>query len=155
MVLQKGSLRAASVIYLVGTWLMWTIVIVGSGGIHSPGVVFYVAITISAAWLLGFRAVVASGIVCLASSLAMAVLEMKGFRMPAIFPGTPIGIWCALLTAMTIAAVPAARVLQTLRDSLAKSRDAELALRESEARLRLGQDAAGIGAFEWNIRDRR
>ena len=151
-VLQKGSLRAASVIYLVGTWLMWTIVIVGSGGIHSPGVVFYVAITISAAWLLGFRAVVASGIVCLASSLAMAVLEMKGFRMPAIFPGTPIGIWCALLTAMTIAAVPAAQVLQTLRDSLAKSRDAEFALRESEERLRLGQDAAGIGAFEWNIR---
>jgi signal transduction histidine kinase/DNA-binding response OmpR family regulator len=134
-ILQKGAVRAASVIYIVGTWLIWTIVIVGNGGIHSPGVVFYVAIPISAAWLLGFRAVILSGIVCLASSLAMAVLEIKGVLLPAMFPGKPIGIWCGLLTAMTIAAVPAARVLQALRASLAQSRHAELALRRQQEAL--------------------
>jgi signal transduction histidine kinase/DNA-binding response OmpR family regulator len=134
-ILQKGAVRAASVIYIVGTWLIWTIVIVGNGGIHSPGVVFYVAIPISAAWLLGFRAVILSGIVCLASSLAMAVLEIQGVLLPAMFPGKPIGIWCGLLTAMTIAAVPAARVLQALRASLAQSRHAELALRRQQEAL--------------------
>src|SRR5438105_4623755 len=71
--LRKGLLRWSSLVYLAGTWLVWTIVIIWNGGIHSVGLVFYVAIPISAAWLLGFRGVVASGIVCLASALVLAV----------------------------------------------------------------------------------
>ena len=142
--LRNGLLRRASLFYLVGTWLMWTVVIVWNGGIHSVGLVFYVAIPISAAWLLGFRAVVASGIVCLASALVLAVLETQGVRMPRTFPGTPIGIWVGLLTAITIAAVPAARVLQTLRDALDKSQERAAELRESEERFRIVADTAPV-----------
>lgn len=144
LLLRNGLLRRASLFYLVGTWLMWTVVIVWNGGIHSVGLVFYVAIPISAAWLLGFRAVVASGIICLASALVLAVLEIQGVRMPRTFPGTPIGIWVGLLTAITIGAVPAARILYTLRDALAKSQERAAELRESEVRFRIVADTAPV-----------
>jgi len=142
--LRVGLLRRASLFYLVGTWLMWTIVILWNGGIHSVGLVFYVAIPISAAWLLGFRAVVVSGIVCLAGALVLAVLETQGVRMPRTFPGSPIGISMGLLMAMTIAAVPTARVLHTLRDALAESQRRAAELRESEQRFRIVADSAPV-----------
>jgi hypothetical protein len=53
VLLYRGSLRAASLVYLSGIWLLATIVIALTAGIHSPGLVFYVALPISAAWLLG------------------------------------------------------------------------------------------------------
>ena len=50
--LYRSSLRATSLVYLSGIWLLATIVIAVNAGIHSPYVVFYVALPISAAWLL-------------------------------------------------------------------------------------------------------
>src|SRR5438309_1130332 len=54
--LHQGSLRTASLIYLCGNWLLDTIVIILNGGIHSQAVAFYMALPISAAWLLGYWA---------------------------------------------------------------------------------------------------
>src|SRR5436190_24218724 len=47
--LQRGSLRAASLFYLSSIWLIATVVIVLNAGIHSTFVVFYVVLPISAA----------------------------------------------------------------------------------------------------------
>jgi signal transduction histidine kinase/DNA-binding response OmpR family regulator len=135
LLLNKGFVRSASWTYLVGTWLLWTVVILFNGGIHSNGFVFYVAIPISAAWLFGYRAVLLSGGVCLLTALGMAVVQMSGFWLPKYFPGRPIGIWSALLAAMVIASVPTARVLQNLKEALARSRAAEAALQEQQESL--------------------
>jgi len=48
-VLRRGSLRTAAVIYFAGYWLSFTVLILFSGGIRSPGLVFYAAMPISAA----------------------------------------------------------------------------------------------------------
>ena len=53
--LRRGRVRLASLIYLSGLWVTATVVIVLNGGIRSTGLVWYVAIPISAAWLLGSR----------------------------------------------------------------------------------------------------
>jgi hypothetical protein len=93
VLLHMGSFRAAGAVYLCASWLLFTVVIILDGGIHSVAAVYYLAIPISAAWLLGYRAALGSAAVCLASSLIMAIREAYGFSMPRSFPGTPIGTW--------------------------------------------------------------
>jgi signal transduction histidine kinase/CheY-like chemotaxis protein len=133
--LYRGSLHVASLVYLCGSWLAFTFLIVLNGGIHSVGVVYYVAVTISAAWLLGYQAALWSAAVCLGSSLMMAILELNGIHLPLYFPGTPLGIWNSLVGAMIISAVPVARVMQILKEALAQSRQAEAELRQHREHL--------------------
>jgi signal transduction histidine kinase/DNA-binding NarL/FixJ family response regulator len=123
VLLYRGSLRAASLVYLSGIWVLATIAIALTNGIHSPWVVFYVALPISSAWLLGYRpALVAAGI-CLITALSMAVLELNGVPMPRYLPGKPLGIFASIVVAMIIAAVPVARILQIYKQALAGLRE--------------------------------
>ena len=133
--LRRGSLRAASLFYLYGSWLLFTVLIILNGGIHSVGAVYYVSLPITAAWLLGYRAALLSAAICVGCSLIMAVLEVMGLPLPMYFPGKPFGIWFALLAAMVIAAVPVARVLRILRAALAQSQLAQESLRVYQDRL--------------------
>ena len=128
--LYRGSLRAASLVYLSGNWLLATIAITLNGGIHSPALVFYVALPISAAWLLGYRAALLGAGTCLGTSLAMAVLEINGLPMPRYLPGRPLAIWTAIVVAMIISAVPIARILQIYKQALSGLRDHQGRLEE-------------------------
>jgi signal transduction histidine kinase/DNA-binding response OmpR family regulator len=128
--LYRGSLRAASLVYLSGIWLLATIAITLNGGIHSPALVFYVALPISAAWLLGYRAALLGAGTCLGTSLAMAVLEINGLPMPRYLPGRPLAIWTAIVVAMIISAVPIARILQIYTQALSGLRDHQGRLEE-------------------------
>jgi len=128
--LYRGSLRAASLVYLSGNWLLATIAITLNGGIHSPALVFYVALPISAAWLLGYRAALLGAGTCLGTSLAMAVLEINGLPMPRYLPGRPLAIWTAIVVAMIISAVPIARILQIYTQALSGLRDHQGRLEE-------------------------
>jgi len=56
VLLRRGSLRSASLVFLSGSWLVFTFVIILNGGIRSVGAVYYLVLPISAAWLLGYRA---------------------------------------------------------------------------------------------------
>jgi hypothetical protein len=49
VLLHRGLLRSASLLYLSGLWLPATITIVWNGGIHGVTMVFYIALPISAA----------------------------------------------------------------------------------------------------------
>ena len=128
--LYRGSLRTASLVYLSGIWLLATIAITLHGGIHSPALVFYVALPISAAWLLGYRAALLGAGMCLGTSLAMAVLEINGLPMPRYSPGRPLAIWTAIVVAMIISAVPIARILQIYKQALSGLRDHQGRLEE-------------------------
>src|SRR6266849_3295042 len=144
--LYRGSLRTASLVYLSGIWLLATIAITLNGGIHSPALVFYVALPISAAWLLGYRAALLAAGMCLGTSLAMAVLEINGLPMPRYLPGRPLAIWTAIVVAMIISAVPIARILQIYKQALTGLRDHQGRLEElveqRTAELVIAQDQA-------------
>ena len=135
VLINRGFLRGASLVYVCGTWLIWTVVMVLNGGIHSLAATFYVAIPISAAWLLGYQAALVSAAVSLAIWLILAILDVYGFRMPLYFPGKPFNIWLDLVLVMIIAAVPVAQVLQVLKQALARSQEAETALRQHQEHL--------------------
>ena len=118
--LHRGSLRAASLIFLWGNGLLFTIVIILNGGIRSVGAVYYLVLPISAAWLLGYRAALVSAGICLANLLIMAVLELSGRPLPRYVPGTPLGLWVSVVEAMIMAAVPISRILQIYKEALAR-----------------------------------
>ncbi len=142
--LSRGKLRAASLLYLCGVWLPATVTIVWNGGVHGVTMVFYIALPISAAWLLGYWPALITAGVCLCSALAMALLEQSGVRLPHYTPGTPIATWTTILAAMIVAALPVARVLQILKEALTQSELAKEALRESEERFRNMADTAPV-----------
>ena len=106
--------------------------------------VFYIALPISAAWLLGYWPALITAGVCLCSALTMALLEQNGVRLPHYTPGTPIATWTTILAAMIVAAVPVARILQILKEALTQSELAKEALRESEERFRNMADTAPV-----------
>lgn len=126
--LQRGYFRSASWVYLSAMWVISTVIIILGGGAHSEDQVFYIALSISAAWLVGYRAALSVAGICVLSLLIMAVLEVKGLTMPHYFPGEPIPTWVNFVVAMVIAAVPVGWVLQILKTALLRSQEAEAAL---------------------------
>jgi signal transduction histidine kinase/DNA-binding NarL/FixJ family response regulator len=133
--LHLGFLKTASLVYLGGLWLAATLVIFWNGGIHGVTMVFYIALPISAAWLLGYRACLLSAGVCLGSALAMALLEQNGFRLPHYTPGKPIATWYTILAAMIVAAFPVAHVLHILKEALLHSQSDREALNQYQLNL--------------------
>ena len=135
VLLNRGRFRAASWAYLGGIWLVSTVIIVLGGGARSQDTVFYIALSISAAWLVGYRAALLVTGICVGSLLIMAILDVNGRALPHYFTGEPIPNWVNFVVAMVIAAVPVARILQILKEALAQSREAEAVLREHESLL--------------------
>lgn len=123
VLLRRGLLRPASLAFLSGNWLLFTLVIILNGGIRSVGAVYYLVLPISAAWLLGYRAALVSAGICLGNLLVMAILELSGRPLPLYIPGTPLGIWVSVVEAMIMAAVPIACILQIYKEALARLRE--------------------------------
>jgi signal transduction histidine kinase/CheY-like chemotaxis protein len=133
--LRRGHFRAASWVYLCAIWLLSTVVIILGGGVRSQDQVFYIALSISAAWLVGYRSALLVAAICIGSLLIMAVMDVNGLAMPRYFPGEPIPNWVNFVVAMVIAAVPVGLVLQQLQNALARSQEVETALRDQEEHL--------------------
>ena len=141
---RRGLVRQSGLVYVTGSWLINTISLVLSGGLHSPIVASYVTLPISAVWLLGFRGMLWVTAACLGSSLLMALLEVGGLGPWNYFPAPPIPSWILLAEATVIGAVPAAQVLKILKEHLAQSQSDRTALRESEERFRHMADTAPV-----------
>ena len=103
-----------------------------NGGINSVAAVYYIAIPISAAWLVGFQASLWSAVFCLGCSLILALLEGNGVHLPQRFSGQPFGVWTGILQAMVISSVPVARVLQTVQEALVRSASDQKKLQEHQ-----------------------
>jgi two-component system, cell cycle sensor histidine kinase and response regulator CckA len=154
VLVHRGAARAAGWVYLCGIGLVSTTFILLSGGIHSPGIIFYFALSISAAWLVGYRAALVFGGVSLGILLIMAVLDLKGMFPPAYLPSRPIPIWLDCVAVMVIALVPVARVLQSVKDALTLSRYNEVALRDSNEHFRAIFHQSGIGVAQISLEGR-
>jgi PAS domain S-box-containing protein len=137
ILLHKGSVRPAGVVYLAGVWLAYTLIILFNGGIHHVGLAVYIALPVSAAWLFGYRAALWTAATCLVSATTMAALETFGIGPLHYFRGLPIGIWFLLLECTAMGVVPVSVVLSSLRRALGQSR-------ESEERFRTMANAAPV-----------
>ena len=125
VLLHRGRLRASAWIFLSGTWMVNTVAIVLSGGIRSPAIALYLALPISAAWLLGLATSLWTAAVCLGAVLSLALMETSGLPLPRYFPDTPLQVWAHLLLATLISVAPVACILRILRQALARSNSAQ------------------------------
>ncbi len=155
--LGKGRVKLASWIFLSGLWFIATILTIFSGGIASRGLGLYLAICVTAAWLVGRRAAWISTGVFVGTALVLALLEIAGVHLPQYFPGAPIVVWMLVLLFTAIAILPVSEVLRALGDALKRAQEnvedlkvRELAMQESEERCRLAMEVGRMFAFEWN-----
>ena len=136
VVLRRGLLRPAAWIYLAGMWIFTLNVMTYNRGIRGEGMMFLVALPISAAWLLGLGGALWTTAVCMASAVVFAILEMRGGRLPQLPPGhMPFGVLVLLLMAVLIGVIPLAHVLRTLRQAVLESRRAQEELTEYKTHL--------------------
>jgi hypothetical protein len=79
-------------VYVGGTWIAATFTAGVSGTIHSPALVFYIALPISAAWLLGYGAAIWFAAAGLLSTLAMVVMDLSQVSLPIYFPNRAVSV---------------------------------------------------------------
>ena len=150
-----GQLRRASLVYLAGSWVWATAVVYISGGIRTPALILYGALPISAAWLLGYGAVLWTAGICIVTMFVFACVEMTGSAPARINSGTPLGAWFVAVQATLIGTIPVGQVIKRLvatltelqkykqhLESLVEQRTAELLKARDEARPQIGPRAS-------------
>uniref|UniRef100_Q023Q1 histidine kinase n=1 Tax=Solibacter usitatus (strain Ellin6076) TaxID=234267 RepID=Q023Q1_SOLUE len=123
--LRRGCLTASAWIFLTGTWMLNTAVIVLSGGILSPTLPLYLALPISAAWLLGPATSLWTAAACLGAVLGLTLIENFDVALPSYFPEMPPALWAALLAPAIISTVSVAHAMKVLKQALARSETAQ------------------------------
>lgn len=134
---RKGLRRPASYIYLFGSGVYNFIAIVFGGGLHDPAVAIYTLLPISAAWLLGYRAMIWMTVVFLGSSLLMTILQLNGIGPWGYFPTPGFAAWLVTVEAIVVGVVPVAQMLKILKERLEQSEADRAALQESEGAFKL------------------
>ncbi len=155
--LSRGHVKVASWIFLSCMWCMVTIILMLSGGNMNRGTMFYVAISVTAAWLVGERVAFISAGLFVAVALIMALLELPGVTFRRYFPDSPIAAWMLVVLFTAIAILPVNQVLRSLNEAFKQARETvedlkrrEVALQESDDRCRLAMEIGRMFAFEWN-----
>jgi PAS domain S-box-containing protein len=124
--LDRGHFKAASWTFISVTWLAAFLVVVFRGRIGSQYMVFLLAMTIVAGWMLGSRSMLFFSGLALLSTLLLAVLQALGFELPNYFSGRhPIMVWMLFGFSLVTAVMPLRFILRSLRDSVSVLRDSE------------------------------
>ncbi len=147
-IMHTGHVRTASVVLLVGLWLLTTALIFFAGGMRSVDAVYYIAITVLAGILLGSRGSVLSAILSAAAGAAMVLMEIRGVALPVHFPVPPWAGWINLCLALHLAGSSLILAQRLISDSLSEAHEelaariaTEVALRKSEERANAFLDA--------------
>jgi signal transduction histidine kinase len=131
VLLRLGHFRRASLAYLAGTWIWATLVSFSYGGVRSPGVLLYVSLPASAAWLLGYNSGIWTAGGCLLGALVFTVLEMTHASLPFQRQATTLGTWVIIVQAVLVNAIPVGQIIGRLREAITEQRRAEAASRRS------------------------
>jgi len=152
-----GWTRLAGVAYLAGLWLFVTLSLWLFDAFRSPVASAYAVVALGAALLFGVRGAAISTAAIVASSLAIAVADLRRWLPPAETPGTVAAllVFLASLLAMVGVALVATgelrRAIASLRTEVQERRSAEERLRASEARFRSIVDSSPMGIHLYRL----
>ncbi|MDX9953057.1 MAG: GAF domain-containing protein [Anaerolineae bacterium] len=130
LLLQRGRVRAGSLLLLISVWVASS----GAGAVSvngNPFIAVSVSLVVLAGLLLGR---VSSLIMLVATSmfyLLLAILKGQGLVLPPIFPIQDISVWVALTVSLILVGWPLTQALRGLQASLERTRQAN---REIETR---------------------
>jgi PAS domain S-box-containing protein len=159
MLNRRGRVRTGSILLLTVTWIAASASAWSAGGIAAPAMTTYLCLILIAGLLLGYRASIATGIVCALSGLALVLFDAAG-KLPAVpFVNTRWSLWCINIMFITIviavqrlAVRSVSQALQRARSELAERKEAEVALRKSEEKFskafRASPDGLAISELE-------
>jgi signal transduction histidine kinase/CheY-like chemotaxis protein len=135
ILLRLGHFRQAAFFFLAGEWVHSTYNIAAFGSIQITSTAFYITMPILATWLLGFKEAFWTAGVCLGSALILVLLQGSSAVIPIAPRAPPLLIWANLVQLTLTAAAPVAHILQTLRKTLAQSRNDQEELRQYKQHL--------------------
>ncbi len=142
IITKAGKVRAASIVLLSGFWLVFSVLILFSGGMAGAITFWYIVITIIAGVLLGIRGTIITGITCILTGLVMSAVDL-GFHIPRVFMVSPFSGWFLLTIGISTSIIVIAVTLRDLNAALALGRKeleertkAEESLKSNEARFR-------------------
>ncbi len=141
---RSHRIRSASILFLTTFWCVAEGLSALNGGLKSSMYCLVVLIIVNAGWLLGRSSAIGLAAATLLTSLAEAVLDYSGHRLPVYFPGNPIGNWIIFAGILLFSVGPILSILKTLRLQVS-------ALRESEDRYRTIMDAVNDAILVMDI----
>jgi PAS domain S-box-containing protein len=152
-----GWTRLAAAAYLAGLWLFVTASLWLFGAFRSPAASAYTVVALGAALLFGARGAAISTTAVVASSLAIALADRRGWLPAAEAPGTATGLLVFLACLLSLVGMAhlatgeLRRAIVSLRREVQERRLAEERLRESEARFRSIVDSSPMGVHLYRL----
>src|SRR5215469_15050664 len=102
---RRGHIRAASLVLVIGVWVLLTGGAGTSGGLHGPAFSAYVVPVMCAGLLLGFRAAIWTTAATVVAGLAMLLAETRGFLPVSAGSFTPLGLLITQITLLVLVVV--------------------------------------------------
>ena len=112
--LKHGQVRLASLLYVVGIWILATLGLLLTGRISTSMTSLHIAVTIAAGILLGRRAAIIFALLSSSLGLGLALLEYGGYPLIQFLPVTPLTGWIIWVLAIHWTITP---LYQTLKRS--------------------------------------
>ncbi len=103
---RRGNVFLASHIVLLSLWLSSTLFSWVSGGVRSPEIILFAAVTALGGLLLGARGSLFFGGISVLTLLGMAGLEMSGYIFPTLFTLHPFVVWLVAFATLGAIVIP-------------------------------------------------
>jgi PAS domain S-box-containing protein len=138
--IRQKHLKLAINLFLLFTLFFQTLGLLSAGGIHSTSTMLYPVILIFASLLLESKSFVLYSLLCMLSVGIIIYAEYQRIIPPYIPDGPDFPTFATFSLMIFGAALVIRFVTQSLQDNLRKTRQAEMALQQSENQLRLIAD---------------
>lgn len=145
LLVKRGNIQAAGLLYVSGLWLLFTFLYVFGGKTSSNSSSLYISIVITSGILLGGGYAIGFSLLSGLVMFGMAMSQINNLPLIVIFPGPPI----PSIVPWSVA------VFLTLQPIYLMSRSFTLSsekLRESEERLNFVLEGSQLGYWDWNIK---
>ena len=146
--MQRGRIRLAGTVFVVGIWLPINAILVFSGG-RSIVAAANLSLTVFAGLVIGQGSAVALAIVSSLLYLGIATVDAMGIPLPALFPDELMADWVMFSVALAMAIIPLNLALRSLNAALSHARSYAA---ESERRHQQIESLAGERALELSRR---
>ncbi len=121
LLMQRGYVRAAGLLLIIGTGLPIIAIFLLSGQRSFAGMTL-LSITVIAGLVLGQRAALIVAALSSFASLAALIAANLGYPLPNIFPSPQSANWVMFTIGLAMAVAPLNLALRSLRDALARAR---------------------------------